>query len=236
MKYLLCVAMITASFSGLANANNGVYTSLKAGISDTKLKSNSIDFYDSSIDLNGRLELSNQTKSAYPTISAAVGYDFSAISPVNARAELEYTYKNNTSFNPSPIALIDVDTGDRTTDNLESDLVNKLTTQSLMLNGYYDFKNKSKFTPYISAGIGFTHVKNKQTDEDLSISDSDNHFTWSAGVGVAYNISENVALDASYRYVDAGKFKFTNNEGDDFSRSNMKISSNDYLLGIRYNF
>lgn len=236
MKHLLLTTLVIASFSGLANASDGIYASVKSGISDTKVKSNSLDFYDPTSDLNGRFEFSNQTKSVYPTISAAVGYDFSKISNVNARAELEYTYKNSTSFNPQVVALVDLDTGERTTDGLESNSTNKLTTQSLMLNGYYDFKNQTKFTPYISAGVGFTHVKNKQSDEDYSTSDSDNHFTWSAGVGVAYHISNNVALDASYRYVDAGKFKFTDTQDGEFARTNMKLSSNDYLLGIRYNF
>ena len=227
---------MTVSFSGFANASDGIYASVKAGISDTKLKSNAIDFYDPSLDLNGRFEFSNQTKSIYPTISAAVGYDFSAISPANARAELEYTYKNSTTFNPNPVALIDLDTGERMTGGLESTLNSELTTQSLMLNGYYDFKNQTKFTPYVSAGVGFTHVKNKQSTDDFSTSDSDNHFTWAAGLGVAYNITDSVALDASYRYVDAGKFKFTDTQDDEVTRTNMKISSNEYLLGIRYNF
>ena len=108
-----------------------------------------------------------------------------------------------------------------------------------MLNSYYDFKNTSKFTPYISAGVGVTRVKNESTDiefPDYSFSKSDNHFTWSAGVGVAYNITNNVALDASYRYLNAGKFEFSQDFDDDSQSVKYKLSSNDYSLGIRYNF
>lgn len=232
MKYLLCVAVIATSFSGLANADNGVYTSLKAGISDTKLKNSSSHY----IDYDNTYFSRNETKSTYPTISAAVGYDFSAISPVTARAELEYTYKGKTTFSPDFYA--EIYAGNFDDYNSESWFQNKLTTQSLMLNGYYDFKNTSKFTPYVSAGVGITRVKNEITELDYQVtqSDSDNHFTWSAGVGVNYAVSQNVGLDLSYRYVDAGKFKFNTNLDGDNVESKFKLSSNEYLLGIRYNF
>ena len=36
MKHLLLITLVTTSFSGLAYAENGIYASLKAGISNTK--------------------------------------------------------------------------------------------------------------------------------------------------------------------------------------------------------
>ncbi|OTG86112.1 hypothetical protein B9T31_08715 [Acinetobacter sp. ANC 4558] len=70
-----------------------------------------------------------------------------------------------------------------------------------MVNGYYDFKYTSKFTPYVSLGIGATGVKNSQTEISIndSVSSTDTHFTWSAGAGVAYNVTDNVALDLSHK-------------------------------------
>lgn len=231
MKYILCTAAVLASISGLVNANDGIYASVKAGISDTKFKSSTYnipedeDFY-----INN-----NQTKSVYPTISVAAGYDFSTISPVDVRAELEYTYKGKTTFDPSTYENI---YEGESWGEYPSNISNELTSQLLMLNGYYDFKNTSKFTPYVSAGVGFTHVKNKQTNGwGETSSDSDNHFTWSAGVGVNYAVSKNVGLDLSYRYVDAGKFKFNNLVGyGENLDTNVKLQSNEYLVGVRYNF
>lgn len=232
MKHLLLVALVATSFSGLANANNGVYASLKAGVSDTKYKNGSDYYHFHDVQGDGAtLNNFNQTKSTYPAISAAVGYDFSSISPINARAELEYTYKDTTTFEPNIYSV----TANNTTAIFSEDFSlfqNKLTTQSLMLNGYYDFKNQSKFTPYLSAGIGFTHVK----DSAYTPNATDNHFTWSAGAGVNYAVSKNVGLDLSYRYVDAGKFNFTSDSEEIIFKSNFKLISNEYLLGIRYNF
>ena len=113
-----------------------------------------------------------------------------------------------------------------------------------MLNAYYDFKNTSKFTPYVSAGAGVTRVKNKQTlnsefSEEGSLgSDTNNSFTWSAGAGVSYKVTENVALDLAYRYVDADEIEFNHNissEGVNL-KSTADLVSHDYSLGIRYNF
>lgn len=220
MKKILYLALVAASFSGIANANDGIYASVKAGISHTEFK-------DSSYSADGEVS-NNRSKyeTVYPSIYTAVGYDFSTISPITARAELEYSYKHADDFNPT-----------LANKNLTR-INNELTTQALMLNGFYDFKNKSDFTPYISAGVGLTHLKNKQTLENhqRSSTNTDNHFTWSAGVGVAYAVSQDVALDLSYRYVDAGEFNFKNSLGNRDTKTDVKLVSNEYLLGVRYNF
>lgn len=239
MKSILLTTLFVASFSGVANANNGVYTSIKSGISETKLKSNEVN-YNTSTGVGSHTHLiKNESKSIYPNIAVAVGYDFSTISPVNARAELEYTYKNKTTFDADAASVTTFNSYD---ENVPAKYTNTLRTQSLMLNGYYDFKNQSKFTPYVSAGVGVTRIKNNLKDTDIpdgeyDFSKSDNHFTWSAGLGVAYNVSQNVALDLSYRYVDAGKFEFkhTHSSSEDTSVK-FKQTSNDFALGIRYSF
>lgn len=239
MKNIICTTIVALSFSGFANANNGVYTSLKAGISDTKLKNNEINYNTSTATGSETHQIENQTKAIYPNIAVAVGYDFSAISPVNVRAELEYTYNDKTTFDTNASSIR---THNSYTENVSTPYTNTLTTQSLMLNGYYDFKNQSKFTPYISAGVGMTRIKNnlKNTnypDNEYSFSKSDNQFTWAAGLGIAYNLSQNVALDLSYRYIDAGKFEFKHDHSAvENTLVNFKQTSNDFAAGIRYNF
>ena len=249
MKQLLLVTAI--SFSSLAYADNGFYTSLKAGISDTKFDNSKdqITSYESDVSFNETFHNKDADKSIYPSISAAVGFDFSKISNANARAELEYTYKDKAKFNP---ALNKVSLNfDGTPEEVElpegvsSLFINELRTQSLMFNAYYDFKNTSKFTPYVSAGAGVTRVKNTQTlnpqlseETNLGLSDTSNSFTWSAGAGVAYKVTENVALDLAYRYVDAGEIEFKNSvaQEDAKLKSTADLTSHDYSLGIRYNF
>ena len=244
MKQLLLVTAI--SFSSLAYADNGFYTSLKAGISDTKFDNSKDQASESDFKLTFHNKDTDET--IYPSISTAVGFDFSKISNINARAELEYTYKDKAKFSPDLNQITFVEGDDSGTESLPNGtpglFINELRTQSLMLNAYYDFKNTSKFTPYVSAGAGVTRVKNKQTlnsefSEEGSLgSDTNNSFTWSAGAGVSYKVTENVALDLAYRYVDAGEIEFNHNAP--LENVNLKTTadlvSHDYSLGIRYNF
>ena len=229
MKKLLFITLAAASFSGLANADNGVYASLKAGASDTKIKNMSMQDWD-----GYSFTHDSQSKTLTPNLSLAVGYDFSTISDIDARAELAYTYVGSKTYHFNQI-----------TDQSyveETNATNKIKSQSIMLNGYYDFKNSSKFTPYVSAGLGMTRVKgtyyNDYNFEDGEVSDSSTKFTWALGLGVAYNVWENVDLDLSYRYNNAGKFKFKGAPlgESDISNINYKLQSNEYLLGLRYNF
>lgn len=237
-RILLATVIATSSF---AYADSGLYTSLKAGVSDTK-------FEDYKLDLeNGGQSLVFKHKDAdetiYPNISAAIGFDFSKVSKVNARAELEYTYKDKATFAPNISSAIINGVEVQFPEGFPSFLVNELRTQSLMLNGYYDFKNKSKFTPYLSAGVGVSRIENKVsinpealgTSENIT-TDTNNNFTWTAGAGVAYKVTENVALDLAYRYVDAGETDVSQSIGGTNLKNTADLVSHDYSLGVRYNF
>ena len=239
MKRLLLVTAI--SFSSLTYADSGFYTSLKAGISDTKFEDYKLTLAqgDESIIFKHK----DADESIYPNISAAIGFDFSKVSKVNARAELEYTYKDKATFAPNISSAIINGVEVQFPEGFPSFLVNELRTQSLMLNGYYDFKNKSKFTPYLSAGVGVSRIENKVSinpeafgDSENITTDTNNNFTWTAGAGVAYKVTENVALDLAYRYVDAGETDVSQSIGGTKLKNTADLVSHDYSLGVRYNF
>lgn len=223
-----------------------LYTSLKAGISDTKFEDYKLTLAqgDESIIFKHK----DADESIYPNISAAIGFDFSKVSKVNARAELEYTYKDKATFAPNISSAIFNGNEEQAPPNSPGYVVNELRTQSLMLNGYYDFKNTTKFTPYLSAGLGVSRIENDistnpemfnssehiSTDTSEHIStDTNNNFAWTAGAGVAYQVTKDVALDLAYRYVDAGEIE-TSLSLD--GATSADLISHDYSLGIRYNF
>ena len=83
-----------------------------------------------------------------------------------------------------------------------------------MLNAYADLGTYMGFTPYIGAGAGLVYnkrVANWSTDyadpamTDVSVNDSRRQYTWaySLNAGVAYNLTQNVALDIGYQYFSA---------------------------------
>ena len=166
------------------------------------------------------------------TGSIAYGYAFET-APV--RAELEYTFRNKSTLNP---ALW-------TNRNTEAEV----RTQNLMANVYYDFKNSSSFTPYVSAGLGASFNKLNVTESVANVvteraNDKKTDFAWSVGLGLNYEISKNLDLDFAYRYMDSGKVNATHNYREigydyDYSeRSNYdtKLKNHDFTVGLRYNF
>lgn len=72
---------------------------------------------------------------------------------------------------------------------------NEIRLSTLLFNLYYDFKNSSAFTPYLSAGLGLGNMKID------GVSKSDAVAEYQFGAGVAYQISERIALDLKGRYL-----------------------------------
>lgn len=173
----------------------------------------------------------------------AVGYNFYPQFSLPVRTELEFYARGKAS---SKYNLWRESAG---AFSGREDIKNEITLSSLMLNAYYDFRNDSSFTPYVSAGLGYARIHHKTTDvyelkyysSEEAISDSrsdtDNNFAWSLGVGVKYNIYDNLSVDLAYRYFDAGKSQITyRNEWNEEFKSRVSVRSNDIMLGVTYDF
>ncbi|EEV8637060.1 porin family protein, partial [Escherichia coli] len=137
----------------------------------------------------------------------AAGYNFYPQFSLPVRTELEFYARGNadTKYNLYK------------DDWSRGDLKNEVSVNTLMLNAYYDFRNDSAFTPWVSAGIGYARIHQKTTGistwdygygysgrESLSRSGSADNFAWSLGAGIRYDVTPDIALDLSYRYLDAG--------------------------------
>lgn len=116
-------------------------------------------------------------------------------------------------------------------------------------NVYYDIGHFGRFTPYIGAGAGFANNRldtasvlvNGVTVASIN-SNSRTDFAWQAGVGTAYQITDAVALDVGYRYVDLGKIStgdtLTINGGGSFSGATVEknLNANEIQVGLRIAF
>ena len=84
----------------------------------------------------------------------------------------------------------------------------RLQNNSLLLNAYYDFHTCTKWTPYIGAGLGVAMLKittnEIYSDGHIKKSVKSHNLAWQLGAGVAYDLTQNIALDAGYRYIDGG--------------------------------
>ena len=133
-------------------------------------------------------------------IGAAVG---TTMEPFRVEGELEYRRSNITAAAPAE--------GEDT-----------LTTTSLMLNGYYDFQTDSSLTPYIGAGIGWARHDISDADVD------DSGFAYQGTIGVAYALSDTMALDLAYRYFATAD--------PDFEGLDASYDSHNLTVGLRFGF
>jgi opacity protein-like surface antigen len=93
--------------------------------------------------------------------------------------------------------------------------------------------------PYAGGGVGFGHL-----DLDIETSggsslfdDSDWGFAWQLGAGVAFDVSESIAIDLGYRYKRIENVDIEVH--DDYvsgSEAEKDYKSHNFLVGLRFGF
>jgi opacity protein-like surface antigen len=78
----------------------------------------------------------------------------------------------------------------------------EIRLSTLLFNFYYDFMKESRFTPYLTAGLGLGNMKLD------GVSGSDAVAEYQFGAGVAFRISDKIALDLKGRYLGTTDAKF----------------------------
>jgi opacity protein-like surface antigen len=139
-------------------------------------------------------------------VDAGLGYDFGN----STRAELTYVLGSYAVGN-TPYAGNVTAAGFNFPFNGTISSAGNVSTNSIMLSGYYDFKNKSKLTPYIGAGIGYTNVNiptmpASATINGISVNNltvdggNGSAFGYQAKIGVSYSVSKPADLFAEAIY------------------------------------
>lgn len=114
-----------------------------------------------------------------------------------------------------------------------------LDNQSVMLNAYYDINTCTRWTPYVGAGIGVAMLKGTERSlyENEKASDRTYNFAWQLGAGVAYDLTDHVALDAGYRYIDYGTADFSSDGGAGYyEKLKADAAAHEVYAGVRYTF
>lgn len=156
----------------------------------------------------------------------AVGYKHR-----NLRGEIEYSWRYR----------FDLDTRVTTGYRMGFGYKNNLETQSVMLNLFWDFDNRSSWTPYVGGGLGYAYndsdVTRRAFDEftGQGFGFDDHNFAWSLMAGLNYHINRTWSVRAGYRYVDLGDVKM-----GDFPDGTRLVGgdygSHDLTVGIRFSF
>lgn len=98
-------------------------------------------------------------------------------------------------------------------------------TNALTGQLYVDIPTQTPVTPFVNVGGGVAFSNYERTLLGYKIQDdNDTTFTWNAGAGVNVKVTDRISIDAMYKYVDYGK------------PFNIKVTSNDFILGMRMQF
>ena len=119
-------------------------------------------------------------------LSGALGYRYGYF-----RTELEYVWRDSSSVRV-----------DEARDEFES--------SSYMWNVYWDLSPYTWFTPYFSAGIGFSKLEFSAHSGGLAPftkSWDTTKFTWSLGGGISAQVTNRFNIDVGYRYYNLGSLK-----------------------------
>lgn len=118
----------------------------------------------------------------------------------------------------------------------------KTKNNSLFLNGYYDFKNESMFTPYVTAGVGLSRnvakdaVANDSGTLTIYKGKTTNNFAWNGGFGSKMNLNKSFDLDLGYKYVNLGEIKMGLGDAGELPGKSAKFRAHEVTLGLIYSF
>lgn len=123
----------------------------------------------------------------------------------------------------------------------------EVDTTTIMANLIYEFDNTSNFTPYIKGGLGIAY---SDASADLDIQptfsamglsnrweypdNDETNFAWSIGVGIDYNLTENILVGLEYQYLDMDEISTGVDINGD--RIDYDLSSHEITVGITYLF
>ena len=203
VQLLLVVAMLF-SVSTVAYSAPGLYIGANLGLAFFDDSDIDIDRPDIPRDADVSLSADNGL-----SFGGFLGYAFEN----GYRIEGELVYQRN-NYDELKVSYLDM--------SKKVSLDGNISSAAVLANGYYDFKNESRVTPFIGGGFGFAVVKDSESD------DNDTVFVYQLSAGVGFEITEKITLDLKYRYVVT--------EDLDSDYMSVEYSSDILYTGLRFSF
>jgi len=105
----------------------------------------------------------------------------------------------------------------------------------LFVNGLYDFKTGTAFTPFVGAGIGGVDlIAGKISNGTDTVKNNDFAFAYQGIAGVSYALTQNLDLKADYRYLRT--LDATYKIEEDGSKPKAPYDAHSVMVGFTYKF
>jgi OmpA-OmpF porin, OOP family len=236
LKMTLLAAAATLAITPAANAYEGLYGAIGAGLNymqpDRDLSNDGAAgagpfIFDTSSDYDKGIG-----------VYTALGYDWGN----SLRTELEFAYRNNDirHIAPDPLGFSGWPEGTVSGD---------MTSRSIMLNVLYDLDYLSGggvATPYFGGGVGFANINPNILGSNpagaptaplgIAYGDSKSLFAYQGIAGIAFDIAERLVLDVSYRYFATKKGAFTGTLNGAPATFESGYNTHSVFAGLRWNF
>jgi opacity protein-like surface antigen len=210
LRHVLPITALLLSGPALAQPDTGFYLEGNLGYSLPDSVDVSVDRVDGELDLDDAF-----------VFGGAAGYKFPWF-----RLEANVSYRRN------DVDKVKADGADTGGDGDVESLVG-------LVNAYLDLDLDLPVRPFVGGGIGAAYLKVDAGDNSpIDVDDDAGAFAWNLLAGVGYDVTESVALTATYRYLRL--------EGTDFSADLAGVDVGDLdvddvglhevLLGLRYTF
>ena len=161
-------------------------------------------------------------------LTGAVGKKFN-----NMRLEGELSYRRN---DLDKLTISSATVGGQTfIGNASASLSGDTTSFGLMANGYYDFANESKWTPFVMAGVGLSRQSlyvTKVGNVSTSYNQSDTVFAYQVGAGIGYSVTDSTKITAQYRFYGTSDPTFS----DGTDKITGEYFNHNLLIGFTHSF
>ena len=158
-------------------------------------------------------------------IGGVIGYAWPNL-PVRTELEIAHRFRFDLDLRGGPGRTIDYES------NVE--------TTSVAVNLLVEWRNSSRFTPYIGATLGYGHNRAETTRTNLLTgarnkdSGTEDNLIWGALVGVDWGFADRWSASAAYRYIDLGDISSGSVAGESYSAD--EYTAHELLLSILYRF
>ena len=246
-------ALIGVLSSKVMATDNKAYVQINAGVAFAKpyRESGSIQFITCSpfgcVSIPDSFFRKETSDTGY-AFGAAIGYRFADW----FRLEVEGIYQSNDLNAVNTTVTVDSINSNlpRRTFKISTKLKGERERSAFLFNGYYDFRNSTPFTPYVTAGLGGYHLRidgrSSGTTSNLSGGIEENgsnnmDFAWQVGAGAYYTFNDIVSIDLKYRYFSGSdadvKTTLSNPFGFRLTRTDKyEVGDHQVMAGLRFSF